>query len=45
MLLYPDQLGDPQDLITFTEPRHTVDSKTYEAVSKRIYKWFKNDKD
>lgn len=43
LLLYPDQLGDPQELISFTEPRHTVDSKTYEDVYRRIYKWFKND--
>ena len=38
-----DQLGDPQDLVSFSEPHQTVDSKAYETVSKYLYKWFKSE--
>ena len=41
MVIYPDQLGDPQELVSFSEPHQAVDSKTYESVRKRLYKWFK----
>ncbi len=43
MVIYPDQLGDPQDLVSFSEPHQTVDSKAYETVSKYLYKWFKSE--
>ena len=43
MVIYPDQLGDPQELVSFSEPHQTVDSKAYETVSKYLNKWFKSE--
>ncbi len=42
LVLYPDQLGEPQDAISFSNPHGNNDSQHYEKVGKWFYKWFKN---
>lgn len=41
MLVYPDQLGAPQEMITFSSPRSQSENKIYENVSRWVYRWFK----
>ncbi len=43
VVLYPDQSGDPQDMVSFSDPRHQNDSSRYEEVGKWFYKWFKKN--
>ena len=39
IVLYPDQLGEPQDAVSFSNPRN--EAQHYEKVGKWFYKWFK----
>ena len=41
IVLYPDQLGEPQDVVSFSNPRN--EAQHYEKVGKWVYKWFKED--
>ena len=41
MVLYPDQYGDPQETLSFSEPVHHNESQHYDSVGKWFYKWFK----
>ena len=41
IVLYPDQLGEPQDAVSFSNPRN--EAQHYERVGKWVYKWFKED--
>lgn len=41
MLVYPDQLGDPLDGMTFSSPRSQSENRIYDNVSKWAYRWFK----
>ncbi|MDR0658150.1 MAG: cation:proton antiporter [Mediterranea sp.] len=41
MVLYPDQYGDPQETLSFSEPVHHNESQHYNNVGKWFYKWFK----
>lgn len=41
MLIYPDQLGEPGENITFSSPRGHSENRIYEQVTKWAYKWFK----
>ena len=41
MVLYPDQYGDPQETLSFSEPLHHSEHKNYDSVAKWFYKWFK----
>lgn len=43
MVLYPDQFGDPQESLSFSEPLHHNESHNYESVGKWFYKWFKKN--
>lgn len=43
IVLYPDQLGDPQDTLSFADPRGYNESQHYEQVGKWFYKWFKKN--
>jgi hypothetical protein len=45
MLVYPDQLGDPQSVVTFSSPREQLENRIYDHVSSWIYKWFKKGED
>lgn len=41
IVLYSDQLGEPQDAVSFSNPRN--EAQHYEKVGKWVYKWFKED--
>ena len=41
IVLYPDQLGEPQEAISFSNPRGNNESQHYEKVGKWFYKWLK----
>ena len=41
IVLYPDQLGEPQDAVSFSNPRN--EAQHYEKVGKWVYKWLKED--
>lgn len=41
IVLYPDQYGDPQETISFSDPGHHSESQRYDAVGKWFYRWFK----
>lgn len=41
IVLYPDQLGEPQDMLSFSNPHGNNEDQHYEKVGKWFYKWFK----
>lgn len=41
MIIYPDQLGDPLDVVTFSSPRSQSENRIYDNVARWVYKWFK----
>ncbi|WP_221657474.1 cation:proton antiporter domain-containing protein [Bacteroides salyersiae] len=41
IILYPDQLGEPQEALSFSNPRGNNESQHYEKVGKWFYKWLK----
>lgn len=41
MLIYPDQLGDPLEIYTFSSPRSQAENRIYDNVLKWVYRWFK----
>ena len=43
IILYPDQLGEPQEAISFSNPRGSNESQHYDKVGKWFYKWFKKN--
>ncbi len=43
IVLYPDQYGDPQETVSFSDPRHQSDSTRYESVGSWFYRWFKKN--
>ena len=43
IILYPDQIGEPQDAISFANPQGNNESQHYEKVGRWFYKWFKKD--
>ena len=43
IVLYPDQLGDPQDALSFSNPQGSNESLHYEKVGRWFYKWFKKE--
>ena len=43
IVLYPGQLGDPQDMLSFSNPRGNNEDQHYEKVGKWFYKWFKKN--
>ena len=43
LIVYPDQLGDdPQEIVSFSDPRGQSETRVYDNVGKWFYKWFKN---
>ena len=41
-IVYPDQLGDdPQEIVSFSDPRGQSETRVYDNVGKWFYKWFK----
>lgn len=43
LMIYPDQWGDPQEIVTFSEPRRIIAAPTYDNVITRLYNWFKKE--
>jgi hypothetical protein len=44
MMIYPDQYGDPQETLSFSEPRHhPTDTPYYDKVGRWFYRWFKKE--
>lgn len=42
LIVYPDQLGDdPQEIVSFFDPRGQSETRVYDNVGKWFYKWFK----
>lgn len=41
LILYPDQYGDPQEIVSFSDPSGHNESQHYDAIGKQIYKWLK----
>ena len=41
IVLYPDQLGDPQEALSFSNPQGS--NEHYEKVGRWFYKWFKKN--
>ena len=42
LIVYPDQLGDdPQEIVSFSDPRGQSETRVYDNVGKLFYKWFK----
>lgn len=42
LIVYPDQLGDdPQEIVSFSDPRGQSETRVYDNVGKWLYKWFK----
>ena len=41
MLIYPDQLGDPLENITFSSPSTQAENRIYDQVTTWIAKWMK----
>ena len=39
IILYPDQFGEPQEIVSFSDPRGHNESQHYEKVGKWFYKW------
>ncbi|WP_297272223.1 cation:proton antiporter [uncultured Bacteroides sp.] len=43
IVLYPDQLGDPQDVLSYSNPHGNNEAQHYERVGRWFYKWFKKN--
>lgn len=41
IILYPDQFGEPQEIVSFSDPRGYNESQHYDKVGKWFYKWLK----
>lgn len=42
LIVYQDQLGDdPQEIVSFSDPRGQSETRVYDNVGKWFYKWFK----
>ncbi len=43
MLIYPGQKGDPNENLSFADPRGWAESQYYDKAGNWIYKWFKKN--
>lgn len=43
LMIYPDTWGDPEEIMSFSEPRRAVSSSAYDTVINNLYKWFKKE--
>lgn len=43
MLLYPEQKGDPNETLSFADPRGWAETQYYDKVGSWLYKWFKKN--
>lgn len=44
MLLYPDMKGDPNEKLTFADPRGMAETRYYDKIESWLYKYFKSKK-
>nr|MBP7473120.1 cation:proton antiporter [Prevotella sp.] len=45
MIIFPDQYGDSDKLITFAEPQHQEEESAYEQLHEWLYKYFNHKKE
>ena len=43
MVLYPEQKGDPDESLSFSDPHGCSEAHYYDKVGNWIYKWFKKN--
>ncbi len=43
LVVYPDQYGEPQDNVTFSDPSGHNESLNYDKMGQWFYKWFKKN--
>ena len=43
ILLYPEQKGDPNESLSFSDPRGWAETQYYDKVGNWFYKWFKKN--
>jgi Kef-type K+ transport system membrane component KefB/nucleotide-binding universal stress UspA family protein len=43
IVLYPEQYGEPQEIVSFSDPRGHNESQHYDKIGEWIYKWFKKN--
>ena len=43
MLFYPEQKGDPNESLSFSDPRGWAETQYYDKVGNWFYKWFKKN--
>jgi len=43
LVIYPDQYGDPEETISFTDPRGHNETLNYDKMGQWFYKWFKKN--
>lgn len=43
IVLYPDQFGEPEEIVSFSDPRGYNESQHYDKVGKWFYKWLKKN--
>ena len=43
MGLYPDQMGNQNEQLFFSDPLWYAERQLYEKVRSRLYKWFKKE--
>ena len=42
VIVFPDQYGDNNELMTFAQPQHTEESSAYDMLLKKLRKWTRN---
>ena len=43
LMIYPDQLGDTEEVVSFSEPYHLMKATSYDTMIEKFYKWFKKE--
>lgn len=43
IVLYPEQFGEPQEIVSFADPRGYNESQHYDKMGKWFYKWLKKN--
>jgi nucleotide-binding universal stress UspA family protein len=43
IVLFPEQYGEPQEIVSFSDPRGHNESQHYDKMGSWIYKWFKKN--
>lgn len=43
LMIYPDQWGDPEEVMSFSDPRRPVGPTAYDTIINNLYKWLKKE--